>query len=64
LNGALRQILADGTYTEIRTQYFDYDIYGDEVSMTHLGGVVPVARSRAAPATRETRFKAQRPFEV
>ena len=29
LNRALRQILADGTYEEIRTKYFDYDIYGD-----------------------------------
>jgi arginine/ornithine transport system substrate-binding protein len=28
LNGALRQILADGTYTEIRRQFFDDDIYG------------------------------------
>jgi arginine/ornithine transport system substrate-binding protein len=32
LNGALRQILADGTYDEVRTKYFDYDIYGDAVS--------------------------------
>jgi arginine/ornithine transport system substrate-binding protein len=29
LNLALRQILADGTYADIRDQYFDYDIYGD-----------------------------------
>jgi len=29
LNRALRQILGDGTYAEIRDQYFDYDIYGD-----------------------------------
>jgi hypothetical protein len=35
LNQALRQILADGTYAEIRTQYFDFDIYGSEVAMTH-----------------------------
>ena len=33
LNEALRQILSDGTYEEIRTQYFDYDIYGDAVSL-------------------------------
>jgi arginine/ornithine transport system substrate-binding protein len=29
LNRALREIRADGTYEEIRTKYFDYDIYGD-----------------------------------
>jgi arginine/ornithine transport system substrate-binding protein len=29
LNQALRQILSDGTYEEIRSKYFDYDIYGD-----------------------------------
>lgn len=29
LNRALREILADGTYDEIRGQYFDHDIYGD-----------------------------------
>jgi hypothetical protein len=29
-----------------------------------LGASFPVARSRAAPAMRETRFNAQRPFEV
>jgi lysine-arginine-ornithine-binding protein len=29
LNRALRQILADGTYAEIRSQYFDYDVYGE-----------------------------------
>jgi arginine/ornithine transport system substrate-binding protein len=34
LNRALRQIRADGTYEEIRTKYFDYDIYGDAVSLT------------------------------
>jgi arginine/ornithine transport system substrate-binding protein len=33
LNRALRQILADGTYEEIRTKYFDYDIYGDAVAL-------------------------------
>jgi arginine/ornithine transport system substrate-binding protein len=33
LNRGLRQILADGTYEEIRTKYFDYDIYGDAVSL-------------------------------
>ena len=32
LNRALRQIRADGTYEEIRTKYFDYDIYGDAFS--------------------------------
>lgn len=29
LNRTLRQILADGTYAEIQSQYFDYDIYGE-----------------------------------
>jgi arginine/ornithine transport system substrate-binding protein len=40
LNLALRQILADGTYTEIRSQYFDYDIYdtGASVADSHAGG--------------------------
>ena len=33
LNRALRQIRADGTYEEIRTKYFDYDIYGDAASV-------------------------------
>ena len=33
LNRALREILADGTYEEIRTKHFDYDIYGDAVSL-------------------------------
>ena len=33
LNQALRQIRADGTYEEIRTKYFDYDIYGDAGSV-------------------------------
>jgi hypothetical protein len=33
LNGALRQIVADGTYQEIRMRYFDYDIYGDAPSL-------------------------------
>jgi arginine/ornithine transport system substrate-binding protein len=33
LNQALREILADGTYQQIRTRYFDYDIYGDAVSL-------------------------------
>jgi arginine/ornithine transport system substrate-binding protein len=33
LNQALREILADGTYQEIRTRYFDYDIYGDAASL-------------------------------
>ena len=33
LNRALRQIRADGTYEEIRTKYFDYDIYGDVASV-------------------------------
>jgi ABC-type amino acid transport substrate-binding protein len=32
LNRALRQVLADGTYEEIRTKYFDYDIYGNAAS--------------------------------
>jgi arginine/ornithine transport system substrate-binding protein len=32
LNQALRRILADGTYEEIRTKYFDHDIGGDAVS--------------------------------
>ena len=34
LNRALREIRADGTYEEIRTKYFDYDIYGDAASLT------------------------------
>lgn len=34
LNEALRRILADGTYDEIRSQYFDYDIYGARSSAT------------------------------
>lgn len=33
LNRALRQILADGTYEEIRTRHFDYDIYAGAVSL-------------------------------
>jgi arginine/ornithine transport system substrate-binding protein len=33
LNRALRQIRSDGTYEEIRRRYFDYDIYGDAVSL-------------------------------
>jgi arginine/ornithine transport system substrate-binding protein len=33
LNQGLRQILADGTYQEIRAKYFDYDIYGDTVAL-------------------------------
>jgi arginine/ornithine transport system substrate-binding protein len=37
LNGALRQIRADGTYDEIRTKYFDYDIYGDASVAQPLG---------------------------
>jgi arginine/ornithine transport system substrate-binding protein len=32
LNRALQKILADGTYEEVRTKYFDYDVYGDAVS--------------------------------
>jgi arginine/ornithine transport system substrate-binding protein len=32
LNRALRRILSDGTYEEIRIKYFDYDIGGDAVS--------------------------------
>jgi arginine/ornithine transport system substrate-binding protein len=39
LNRALRQILADGTYDEIRTKYFDYDIYGDAASVAQPLGV-------------------------
>jgi arginine/ornithine transport system substrate-binding protein len=31
-NQGLRQIRADGTYDEIRTKYFDYDVYGDAVT--------------------------------
>jgi arginine/ornithine transport system substrate-binding protein len=41
LNQALRRILADGTYEEIRMRYFDYEIYGDAVSL---------AQPRGAPA--------------
>ncbi len=37
LNQALRQIRADGTYEEIRTKYFDYDIYGDASVAQPLG---------------------------
>jgi arginine/ornithine transport system substrate-binding protein len=33
LNRALRGILADGTYEEIRIKHFDYDIYGDAGSL-------------------------------
>jgi arginine/ornithine transport system substrate-binding protein len=33
LNRALRQILEDGTYDEIRTKYFDYDIYGEAAAL-------------------------------
>jgi arginine/ornithine transport system substrate-binding protein len=33
LDQALRGILADGTYQEIRSKHFDYDIYGDAVSL-------------------------------
>jgi arginine/ornithine transport system substrate-binding protein len=33
LNRALRQIRSDDTYDEIRRRYFDYDIYGDAVSL-------------------------------
>jgi arginine/ornithine transport system substrate-binding protein len=39
LNRALRQILADGTYEEIRTKYFDYDIYGNAASVAQPLGV-------------------------
>ena len=38
LNQALQQILADGTYAEIRSQYFAYDIYGSAGSTTHALG--------------------------
>ena len=41
LNQALREILADGTYAEIRTQYFDYDIYGSPRSTTPALGAPP-----------------------
>jgi arginine/ornithine transport system substrate-binding protein len=37
LNQALRRIRADGTYEEIRTKYFDYDIYGDASVAQPLG---------------------------
>jgi arginine/ornithine transport system substrate-binding protein len=37
LNQALREILADGTYTEIRARFFDYDIYGAGASAAALG---------------------------
>jgi arginine/ornithine transport system substrate-binding protein len=33
LNRALGQILAEGTYEEIRAKHFDYDIYGDPASL-------------------------------
>jgi ABC-type amino acid transport substrate-binding protein len=33
LNRALREILADGTYEEIRTRYFNDDIYGDVAAL-------------------------------
>jgi arginine/ornithine transport system substrate-binding protein len=39
LNGAVRQIRADGTYDEIRTKYFDYDIYGDASVAQPLGEI-------------------------
>jgi arginine/ornithine transport system substrate-binding protein len=39
LNGALRQIRADGTYDEIRRKYFDYDIYGDASVAQPLGEI-------------------------
>jgi arginine/ornithine transport system substrate-binding protein len=39
LNGALRQIRADGTYDEIRTKYFDYDVYGDASVAQPLGEI-------------------------
>ena len=38
LNRALREIRADGTYEEIRTKYFDYDIYGDAGSVAQRLG--------------------------
>jgi arginine/ornithine transport system substrate-binding protein len=38
LNRALRQILADGIYQGIRAKYFDYDIYGDAVSVAQPRG--------------------------
>lgn len=39
LDEALRAILADGTYDEIRQRYFDYDIYGDRTPIAQaLGG--------------------------
>jgi arginine/ornithine transport system substrate-binding protein len=38
LNRALREIRADGTYEEIRTKYFDYDIYGDAGSVAERLG--------------------------
>jgi hypothetical protein len=37
LNQALRQILSDGTYSEIRKQYFDYGIYGGGASVADSG---------------------------
>ncbi len=33
LNQALREIRSDGTYDEVRRKYFDYDIYGDDVTV-------------------------------
>ncbi len=48
LNQGLRQILADGTYQEIRTKYFDHDIYGDAVAVAQpLGGAALARPSRA-----------------
>lgn len=38
LNRALREILADGTYANIRSRYFDYDIYGADASTAQASG--------------------------
>lgn len=49
LNQALRQILADGTYAEIRAQYFDYDIYGDQASVANSPAMAAQSRDSDAP---------------
>ncbi len=48
LNQALRQILADGTYAEIRAQYFDYDIYGDQASVADSPAMAAQSRDSDA----------------
>jgi arginine/ornithine transport system substrate-binding protein len=42
LNHALQRILADGTFAEIRDQFFDYDIEGDDASVAQPIGAAGV----------------------